>query len=148
MDFRRARPSDSETLMQMMVDFNRVEGIPWRPEKLRPALLRLLTQPELGLVVIAEADGHPCGYFVLAFSYDLEFWGRDAFLTELYVTPSQRGRGIAKQLLAEAETRARAADVRAVHLGVLPDAERALSLYQKAGFERSPYLFLTKRFDA
>jgi ribosomal protein S18 acetylase RimI-like enzyme len=128
----------------MMVDFNRLEAIDWTFARGEGALLKLLTSDELGFVALAEADGAVCGYFILTFGYDLEWNGRDAFLTELYLVPEARRRGFGRRLLEEAEAQAQRHGARALHLVVRPENTAALNLYLATGFHETERRLLTK----
>jgi ribosomal protein S18 acetylase RimI-like enzyme len=142
---RPATSTDARALLDMMASFNVVEGIAFDPGVVEPALQRLLATPALGVVLVAVRGEDHAGYAVVTFSYDLEFAGRDAFVTELFVRSQYRRAGFARQLLAAIEARADADGVHALHLLALPDNEPALSLYESAGFSRSPRVMLTKR---
>jgi ribosomal protein S18 acetylase RimI-like enzyme len=144
LQLRRATEADLSVLVPMMVDFNRLEAIPWTYAKGEAALRQLLGQSELGFIGLAQAEGAACGYFVVTFGYDLEWNGRDAFLTELYLVPEARGRGLGRQLLLEAETEAEARGVRALHLVVRPENAAALALYLRTGFRETERRLLSK----
>jgi ribosomal protein S18 acetylase RimI-like enzyme len=141
---RRATEADLPQLRPMMVDFNHLEAIEWTFERGEEALRRLLGSRELGFVGLAEVDKAVCGYFVLTFGYDLEWNGRDAFLTELYLGPKARGRGLGKRLLDEAEAQAKKRGARALHLVVRPENAPALALYRRTGFQETERRLLTK----
>ncbi len=144
MDVRTAQLDDVPALLAMMRDFNRSEGIAWSQDTGEAALRHLLRSPDLGLVGVATLDAVAVAYFVICFSFDLEWSGRDAFLTELYVAPSQRGRGAGSRLLAEAERLARGQGVRALHLAVRPENASALRVYRTAGFADSGRVLYSK----
>jgi ribosomal protein S18 acetylase RimI-like enzyme len=57
-----------------------------------------------------------------------------AHLSEIVVTQAARGRGIGRALLAECETRARAAGRTELTLAVFPGNTAARQLYQSVGF--------------
>ncbi len=142
---RQATDRDLPRLLPMMVDFNRLESIAWTFERGEAALRSLLGNAELGFVGLAEVDEVTSGYFVLTFGYDLEWNGRDAFLTELYLVPEARGRGLGRALLSAAEATAFARGTRALHLMVRPENAPALALYLKVGFQEPTRRLLTKR---
>lgn len=142
--FRRASLEDLPGLLPLMADFNRLEAIDWTFERGEGALRQLLTSAELGYVGLVETEEALCGYFVLTFGYDLEWCGRDAFLTELYLQEAARGCGYGRRLLAEAEAQARAQGVRALHLVVRPENTRAFGLYLATGFRETERRLLTK----
>jgi len=113
-------------------------------EAFAAALRRLLGDPELGGVWLVLRDSAPIGYAIVTFGFDLEFAGRDAYLTELWIDPEARGdgAGAAALDLIAAELRARA--ISALHLQVRPD-NPALRLYERTGFVASPRLVMTRR---
>ena len=143
--FRDAREADLGLLLPMMADFYRDEGIGWDPTRMSPAAARLLSDPSLGRVLLLVQDGEAIGYAVLTWGYDLEFGGRDAFLTEIYVRPALRGAGWGRQLFEEIEATARSSGAGAIHLEVRPDNAPALGLYRRAGFTATGRTFLSKR---
>jgi ribosomal protein S18 acetylase RimI-like enzyme len=137
---------DEDGLLPSMIEFNRAEGIRWRAEPMTAALRELLRKPHLGLVLVArEREARTIvGYTIATFGYDLEFAGRDAFVTELFVRATHRRNGLGRKLLASLVEALRARDARAVHLMVNPDNERARSLYVTAGFVVSPRIMMTR----
>jgi ribosomal protein S18 acetylase RimI-like enzyme len=143
-EIRRATTSDVDALLPMIRELFRDESIPWDLARTRVALAKLLGDAELGRVLVATHEGHACGYAIVTWGYDLEYAGRDCFLTEIFVAPEQRGRGVGRMLLAAIEANARDAGAGAVHLQVRPDNPRASEIYRRAGFEPSPRVFLSK----
>lgn len=151
MTIRHARATDAPRLLPLVQALNTHEGISWQPAPLAAALDRLLSDPAIGRVLVAESADTPDhfdGYAIATFGFDLEFAGRDAFLTELYVAEGARGRGVGRALLRGIQEELRAADVRAVHLMVRPGNAEAQALYHGEGFREVPRQILTKRLDA
>jgi len=144
--FRTAAAADVPLLIEMMIDFNRGEGISWTPERGEPALRRLVGDPSLGVIGLACDSDAVVGYFILTWGYDLEWNGRDSFLTELYLVPSVRRRGLGRELLAGAEKAARANGARALHLMVRHENSPAIALYQGAGYVSPDRYFMSKPF--
>ncbi len=141
---RRALGPDVPRLLPMMNDFNALEQIALSPHALEDALERLVTEDELGRVWFIDAGPETVGYAVLTFGYDLEFAGRDAFLTELYLVPQEHGRGIGRAALMAVEAAAEALGVNAIHLMVRPENVAAARLYAAAGYESPPRTMLSK----
>jgi ribosomal protein S18 acetylase RimI-like enzyme len=141
-----ARAEDVDLIAPLMADFNAEEHIPWRPQTMLPALRALIEAPDLGLALLArDADtGAALGYTLATFGYDVEFSGRDAFITELFVHERARGLGIGRQLLEAITAALRARDVKAAHLMVRPENERARALYAQQGFQLIPRLLMTR----
>jgi GNAT superfamily N-acetyltransferase len=135
-------------LLDMMQEFNALEDIPWSREDVTPAVMRLLDSPELGVIAHILEGSTLRGYVVLTWGFDLEWAGRDAFLTELYLLPSARGRGLGRRALPLIEELARRRGARAVHQMVRPEKHAALQLYSGAGYSSPPRTFLTKDLSA
>jgi ribosomal protein S18 acetylase RimI-like enzyme len=141
---RLATPGDLDAILPRTRALNALEGIEIAEPLLEAALRKLLADPGLGGCWLVERGGAAVGYAIVTFGYDLEFGGRDAYLTELWIDPAERGRGTGAAALALLEGELRALDVRAVHLGVRPE-NPAVRLYERAGFEASPRVFMTRR---
>jgi ribosomal protein S18 acetylase RimI-like enzyme len=142
---RRVEPADIEALLPMMLAFNRFESIAMTREKLVPALAALTADPAIGACWFIAADAEVAGYAVITFGFDLEWGGRDGWLTELWIEPAHRGAGLGRAALAALEREAIARGVRALHLAVRHDNEPAQALYRGAGFEQPDRAMLTKR---
>lgn len=142
-----ATSEHAQDILPLMVAFNEAENIPWRPEVMVPALHRLLNDKNLGLALVARAGNRPSvvGYSLATFGYDIEFAGRDAFVTELFVDSASRGSGLGRRLLESTLEHLRQNGVNAAHLVVRPENHRARSLYGAVGFETSPRLMMTKQ---
>jgi ribosomal protein S18 acetylase RimI-like enzyme len=145
---RRATPDDLDAILPRTRALNAEEGIEIDDAALEAALRRLLADPGLGGCWIIErggaATGDAIGYAIVTFGYDLEFGGRDAYLTELWIDPAARGGGAGSAALALLAGELRALEVRALHLLVRPE-NPAVRLYARAGFEASPRVFMTRR---
>ena len=142
-EFRPATEADADVIVRMMEDFNQIEGIAYSVERLHASYRELLAHPEIGAIFVAEVGGVPSAYSVLAYSFDFEFGGRDAFVCELFVLERHRGRGIGKELLDFVEAFARSQGVHALHL-IVRRENRAQILYRRTGFNFDPRLLMTK----
>ena len=141
---RGAGIRDLEALLALVEAFQEFERIPFEIDSARRNLGRLLEDPRLGQVLLAEKAGRPIGYAILTYGYDLEFGGMDAYLTDLFLVDEERGHGLGTWLLGEVERAAIASGVQALHLMVAPHNHRAHHIYHRSGFHVSPRLFLTK----
>lgn len=144
--FRPAAESDLGVLLELMRALYDEDGsTPLREDAAETALRGLLAAPDRGLVWVIEQAGEAAGYLVLTWGYSLEFYGRDAFIDELYVAPSYRGAGLGRQAVEWAEDACRAHGAGAVHLEVEIDNERAHALYRRSGFAERGLRLMTKR---
>lgn len=133
-----------------MAAFNADEGITWKPDTMIPALRQLLNEPATGLVLLARdpRSGAAAGYGIVTFGFDIEHSGRDAFITELFIESSYRGRGGGRQLLDALLSTLRARGINAVHLMVRPENTPARALYESREFRVVPRQLMTKRLNA
>ncbi len=98
------------------------------------AVRELVQVPGWGCFWAIEQLGTECGYIVLTFGFDHEFGGRIGVVTDFYLEPSVRGRGIGSRVLNLIAEEARALCLRRIELAVLehnPDGRR---FYERAGF--------------
>ena len=141
---RRAAATDVQRLLDMMEPFNREEGVTWSRSDAAPLVAKLIDDRSLGAIGIVEAGGEVVGYGVLTWGFDLEWGGRDAFLTEIYLVPSARGQRIGGPALSRLEDLAHAEGAKALHLMVRPENDPAVKLYAGAGYRSPPRTLLSK----
>ncbi len=84
------------------------------------------------------------GYAVLCFGYSVELGGRDVFLDDFYIAPSERGYGLGHCVMEALIGFAREAGCAAVHLEVVA-GNRAEGFYRRLGFRDRGSAFLTLR---
>jgi ribosomal protein S18 acetylase RimI-like enzyme len=145
--WRAANTGDASLLLEMMREFYAADGLSFEEGRAGRALVELMSNPSLGRVWLIESAGQPAGYIVLAFSYSLEFGGRDAFIDELYVRPGFEHRGLGRATLAFVEREARSAAVHTLLLEVRTGNERARRLYERAGFGGRQNALLAKTLE-
>jgi GNAT superfamily N-acetyltransferase len=141
---RLAGPADADSLVDLMERFYAEERYPFEREKGRAALLPLLEDSALGRVWVFEDSGALAGYFVLTLGWSIEYGGRDAFVDELFVLTSHRGRGLGKRALQVMVSACRELGVQALHLEVERD-NPAAELYRANGFSDHERRLLTRR---
>lgn len=140
-----ASKEDVPVLLSLMEPFNAFEQTPWDGSAKERALKTLLGDRSLGVVGLFVTAAGPVGYFVVTWGYDLEWDGRDAFLTELFLVARARGHGLGSEAMAHIEAVAQAHGARALHLMVRQENRVARSLYARHGYTSPPRIFLTKQ---
>jgi diamine N-acetyltransferase len=143
-----AGPEDGEAILDLMEQFYAGERYPYDREKARAALMPFLGEPALGRAWLFRDGDTPVGYFVLTLGWSLEYGGRDAFVDELFVSPSHRGRGLGRRALETMDEACRELSVSALHLEVEKDNLKAAELYRKRGFEDHDRRLMSKLFRA
>jgi ribosomal protein S18 acetylase RimI-like enzyme len=140
-----ATPPDVPTLLEWMRDMYQHEGIAFEPAAAEASLRELLDHPEYGRVYLLGANGKAVGYAVVALGFSLEFGGRSAFLDELYVRPSSRGRGTGSIALRLLQSACRSMGARSLALEVHLENARAEALYRREGFVSNGRQLMTRR---
>jgi ribosomal protein S18 acetylase RimI-like enzyme len=141
---RAATFSDLPLLVAFSSALNAHESIVLTDAEIDDGLRQLLADPRLGVVFVIEDNATTVGYALCAFSFDLEFRGMEAWLTELFIADDARGRGYATSALEQIQLELRRRGVKALHLQVRPD-NPALALYERLGFSRVPRLVMSRR---
>ena len=139
-----AETTDMELLVVFMRDFYEHEALQFDEPAARRALQQLIGNPFFGRIFLLEFAGKKVGYTVLTFGYSLEFHGRDAFVDELYICESHRGRGIGKQVLDFLAEVCLTESIAALHLEVERANTIAQEVYRKQGFKDHDRYLLTK----
>lgn len=142
--FRLATEDDATLLLEMMREYYAYDGHAFDAPKARIALLAFLREPSFGLAWLICEDSTPVGYIVLTLGYSLEFLDRDAFIDELYLRESHRGRGWGSRALSFIETEARRLSVRSIHLEVVRQNAAAKEVYRKSGYLDHDHYLMSK----
>ena len=126
---RAAGPADLPVLAELLVEFNG-EGLP--PE----ALARCMEEvQDLETALLGEWDGEAAGLLVLRIVPTLS--GADPWveITEMYVRPHFRRRGIGRALVEAALDCGRQRGCREFHLLVDPSNKAGQAFYAELGFQ-------------
>lgn len=132
--YRPAAPDDAATLLALQQAFYAQEGYPFDADAIGPAWAALLSTPSLGHAWLAEDQGRAVAYVVVTIGFSLEHLGRDAFIDELFVVSSHRGRGLGQGGLEVATSWCRRQGIRVILLEVEGDNDVAQHLYARSGF--------------
>jgi ribosomal protein S18 acetylase RimI-like enzyme len=143
--FSVAQRSDTDLLLQFMREYYEFDHLPFDEQVARAALEKLLNDASLGRVWLIHYEDEAVGYLVLTLGYSLEYGGRDAFIDEVYIRASHRGRGIGGRALVFAQDMCRSLGVRALHLEVERTNTNAQGVYRKAGFIDHDRYLMTKQ---
>ena len=143
-----ATADDTGSLLSMMRHMQNDDpwSEPFHESTLRANLAELLQNPVYGVVYIVREEFTPIGYLVICFDYSLEYRGKGAWIDELFVEPSHRGKGIGTQLLDLAETVSREHHAKFLHLEV-NHGNRAIELYRRRGFTEHERFLMSKVLD-
>jgi GNAT superfamily N-acetyltransferase len=143
--FELATLADLESLLSLMEKMQ--EADPWSEPfcetTLRFNLAQLLQNSTFGMACLVWNSERPIAYLVICFDYSLEYRGKGAWIDELFVEASHRGRGIGTGLLDLAETLSREHHAQFLHLEV-SHGNPAIELYRRRGYVEHHRYLMTK----
>ena len=143
--FRTAKPSDAPLLASFVKKYYEYDGISYAAAEVTTGLNTLLADSSIGEAWLVLSGMKPVGYVIFTYGFDIEFGGRLALITDLYLEPPYRGKGIGRQLLEQIESHGRSIGLRGLELQVESDNSEARALYYKFGFEAADRIPLSKR---
>jgi len=146
LEVRPIRPSEVERLAIMWRDFmndpTATDGlIPPNQENMRRMLefVNKLIAEDPNQVLVADEGEGLAGYLIFQrhakTSTSLQTSRAWAYISDLYVVPGQRRRGVGTSLLRACLDDLRSSGVSHVRLGVWSPNRTAIDLYERAGFE-------------
>ena len=122
---------DQPEVVALIAELDAYQDTLYPPESRHSLDLHSLKQPNV-IFVVARAEGGQtvgCGAVVLGSGY--------GEVKRMYVQPNCRGQGIAKVVLDQLESEARARGCHLLRLETGPYQPEALALYGRSGYERS-----------
>lgn len=143
--FRLANSRDIDALVRMVNRYYAFEGIAFDNREVHSGLVALLRDASLGRAWLIECDASLAGYVILTFGYDHEVGGRTGLITDLYLEPQFRKRGLGKEIMTFVESRARSFGLSAVELQASRDNKVAQRLYKTLGYMSFDRIPMVKR---
>jgi len=139
--------ADVPPLLALMQQYWSFEGMaPLAAGHLSQLLEHLLSQPQLGTIWVARANGAPVGYLVAVLLFSFEYAGLVAEIDELFVAPHAQRRGIGTVLMTAAEAGLADAGCSCIQLQLGAGNDAARAFYRTRGYiARANYELLDKR---
>jgi ribosomal protein S18 acetylase RimI-like enzyme len=134
-----------DELLAFVAKYYAFDGIPFDRDAVCRGARELLASPVLGGAWLICDGDRSVGHFVIAFGIDLEFGGRQATVTELYLDEAARRRGFGTATLRFIEGMLGAMGIHALELQVEEDNAEARAFYVRNGFEAHARIPLSKR---
>ncbi len=139
---RPVRKEDHRFIIDMASRFLDFPQEEWRDrEKMLEVQIHLAKEAIAGrphgseLYVAADEEGNLLGYILLGIAPDFYTGESRAYAYTMVVNKETEGKGVGKILMKHAEDWAREKGYKHIALSVLAKNTRALSLYQKAGYQ-------------
>lgn len=142
MKIRKANKKDLSRLTRLSLEFHKLETRfdedvvvnEQSRKELGRQVKEIFKSPDQ-MIFVAQKDEEIIGYVVARFSPGLCTSGR---INEILVTKSERGKGIGTKLVERALSLLKKKGVKRVKLWVYKKNKKALTLYERLGFEKEP----------
>jgi GNAT superfamily N-acetyltransferase len=143
--FRTATISDLAALQNLVRQYYEFDQIPYVSDEIESGLRILLTDGSLGQAWLILHGTQPMGYLIFTYGFDIEFGGRLATITDLYLEPRHRRQGLGGKVLHHVEAFCRGIGLRGLELQVENDNTEARALYKTFGFQPADRVPMSKR---
>lgn len=138
-DLRNAVHADADDVARLLCDL----GYPCDTEDAMERIHAIAANERQALVV-ARRDGAVCGLIALDFMYYLPLGTTTCRVTALVVSPTAQGLGIGRQLLKEAERRARSGGAARIELSSGSQRTEAHAFYRACGYSDGTVRFVKR----
>ena len=136
-DLRSAMIADADDVARLLTEL----GYPCEIDDAAERIDAIAANDRQALV-LARRDGAVCGLIALDFMYYLPMGTITCRVTALVVTPTAQGLGIGRQLLKEAERRARGGGASRIELTSGSQRTEAHAFYRACGYKDSSVRFV------
>ena len=142
--FHPASAEDAPTALALIREYYAFDHMAFDAAVVESALAQLLADASLGRVWLIEQQGANVGYLILTLGFDLEFGGRQATVTDLYLQPQARHQGLGTAALTLVEQTCRSLGIHAFELQVAGTNHSAQRFYEKFGMEKHDRIPMSK----
>jgi len=143
LDLRNASPADADDVAALL----RALGYPCDTDDAMERIASVLDNDRQALVVARNA-GAVCGLIALDFMYYLPLGTTTCRITAMVVTPEAQGRGVGRQLLREAERRARTGGAARLEITSGSQRTEAHAFYKACGYSDGTVRFVKALLNA
>ena len=126
---------DISTITQMMQDFYAIDNYPIDVEVAKNLFQEFISNEHLGKSWLIYSENEIVGYIILTFIFSFEYGGKIAFVDELFIKETARGKGIGKEAIQFIQREVPKLSLKLLYLEVEPHNENAQKLYLAHDFE-------------
>ena len=134
--FKPLEIADIEIITQMMQDFYAIDNYPMDIEVTKNLFQEFISNDHLGKSWLIYSESEIVGYIILTFIFSFEYGGKIAFVDELFIKETARGKGIGKEAIQFIQREVPKLSLNLLYLEVEPHNENAQKLYLAHDFER------------
>ena len=133
--FKPLEISDISIITQMMQDFYAIDNYPMDVEVAKTLFQEFISNEHLGKSWLIYSENEIVGYIILTFIFSFEYGGKIAFVDELFIKETARGKGIGKEAIQFIQREVPKLSLKLLYLEVEPHNENAQKLYLAHDFE-------------
>ena len=134
--FKPLEIADIEIITQMMQDFYAIDNYPMDIEVTKNLFQEFISNDHLGKSWLIYSESEIVGYIILTFIFSFEYGGKIAFVDELFIKETARGKGFGKEAIQFIQSEVPKLSLKLLYLEVEPHNENAQKLYLAHDFER------------
>ena len=143
LDLRNASPADADDVAALLCQL----GYPCERLEALDRVAAIIDNDRQALV-LARLAGAVCGLIALDFMYYLPLGTTTCRITAMVVTPEAQGRGVGRQLLREAERRARTGGAARLEITSGSQRSEAHAFYKACGYSDGTVRFVKALLNA
>ena len=133
--FKPLEISDISIITQMMQDFYAIDNYPMDVEVAKTLFQEFITHEHLGKSWLIYSENEIVGYIILTFIFSFEYGGKIAFVDELFIKETARGKGFGKEAIQFIQAEVPKLSLKLLYLEVELHNENAQKLYLAHDFE-------------
>ena len=133
--FKPLEISDISIITQMMQDFYAIDNYPMDVEVAKTLFQEFISNEHLGKSWLMYSENEIVGYIILTYFFSFEYGGKIAFLDELFIKETARGKGFGKEAIQFIQGEVPKLSLKLLYLEVEPHNENAQKLYLAHDFE-------------
>ena len=133
--FKPLEIADISIITQMMQDFYAIDNYPMDVEVAKTLFQEFITHEHLGKSWLIYSENEIVGYIILTFIFSFEYGGKIAFVDELFIKETARGKGFGKEAIQFIQSEVSKLSLKLLYLEVEPHNENAQKLYLAHDFE-------------
>jgi ribosomal protein S18 acetylase RimI-like enzyme len=133
--FKPLEKVDIPTITQMMQDFYAIDNYPMDIEESKKLFQEFISNEHYGKSWLIYSEKEIIGYIILTFIFSFEYGGKIAFVDELFIKKTARGKGIGKEAIQFIQREVPKLSLKLLYLEVEPHNENAQKLYLAHDFE-------------
>ena len=127
--FKPLEIADIEVITQMMQDFYAIDNYPMDVEVAKTLFQEFISNEDLGKSWLIYSENEIVGYIILTFIFSFEYGGKIAFVDELFIKETARGKGFGKDAIQFIQQEVPILSLKLLYLEVEPHNENAQKLY-------------------